>query len=302
MSVYLQLNNVTKAFGNDGFRAVDTLSLQVNEGEVYGFLGANGAGKSTTIRMIMNFIHPTSGTIAVLGKDSQKQSVEIQKHVGYLAGDVALWPKVTGNDIFGYLADLQGGIDKQYLAELITRFEAEPNKRVSELSKGNRQKIGIIQALMHQPDVLVLDEPTSGLDPLMQEVFYDTIKEASKRGAAVFVSSHNLSEAERMCDRIGIIRHGKLVHEQTMKSGARLGGTTIVVTYRSDDAVKALAKNSAVTMVSVKGKTATVQPKGAIEQALQAISKYPIARIETNETHLEDDFLEFYASKPEAKP
>ncbi len=302
MSVYLQLNNVTKAFGNDGFRAVDTLSLQVNEGEVYGFLGANGAGKSTTIRMIMNFIHPTSGTIAVLGKDSQKQSVEIQKHVGYLAGDVALWPKVTGNDIFGYLADLQGGIDKQYLAELITRFEAEPNKRVSELSKGNRQKIGIIQALMHQPDVLVLDEPTSGLDPLMQEVFYDTIKEASARGAAVFVSSHNLSEAERMCDRIGIIRHGKLVHEQTMKSGARLGGTTIVVTYRSDDAVKALAKNSALTIVSVKGKTATVQPKGAIEQALQAISKYPIARIETNETHLEDDFLEFYASKPEAKP
>lgn len=302
MSVYLQLNNITKAFGREGFKAVDTLSLQVNQGEVYGFLGANGAGKSTTIRMIMNFIHPTSGAIAVLDKDSQKQSVEIQKHVGYLAGDVALWPKVTGNDIFAYLADLQGGIDKQYLAELITRFEAEPNKRVSELSKGNRQKIGIIQALMHQPDVLVLDEPTSGLDPLMQEVFYDTIKEASKRGAAVFVSSHNLSEAERMCDRIGIIRHGKLVHEQTMKSGARLGGTTIVVTYRSDDAVKALAKNSALTIISVKGKTATIQPKGAIEQALQAISKHPIARIETNETHLEDDFLEFYASEPEAKP
>ncbi len=302
MSVYLQLNNVTKSFGRDGFRAVDTLSLQVNEGEVYGFLGANGAGKSTTIRMIMNFIHPTSGTIAILGKDSQTQSVEIQKHVGYLAGDVALWPKVTGNEIFSYLADLQGGIDKQYLAELITRFEAEPSKRVSELSKGNRQKIGIIQALMHQPDVLVLDEPTSGLDPLMQEVFYDTIKEASKRGAAVFVSSHNLSEAERMCDRIGIIRHGKLVHEQTMKSGARLGGTTIVVTYNSEAAVKAIAKSNAITVVSATGKTVTLQPKGNIEKALQAISKFPITRLETNETHLEDDFLEFYANEPEVAP
>lgn len=302
MSVYLQLDNVTKAFGHEGFRAVDTLSLKVNMGEVYGFLGANGAGKSTTIRMVMNFIHPTTGSIGVLGKDSQTQSVEIQRHVGYLAGDVALWPKVTGNDIFSYLSDLQGGIDTEYLAELITRFEAEPDKRVSELSKGNRQKIGIIQALMHKPDVLVLDEPTSGLDPLMQGVFYDIIKEASKRGAAVFVSSHNLSEAERMCDRIGIIRRGKLVHEQAMKSGARLGGTTIVVTYKSDEAVKTLAKSNALTIVSIKGKTVTVQPKGTIEQALQAISKHPIARLETNETHLEDDFLEFYASKPGVKP
>jgi ABC-2 type transport system ATP-binding protein len=300
MSVYLQLNNVTKAFGHDGFRAVDALSLQVNQGEVYGFLGANGAGKSTTIRMILNFIHPTSGTITVLNKDSQKQSVEIQSHVGYLAGDVALWPRVTGNDIFGYLANMQGGIDKHYLTELVSRFEAEPNKRVSELSKGNRQKIGIIQALMHQPDVLVLDEPTTGLDPLMQEVFYETIKEASKRGAAVFVSSHNLSEAERMCDRIGIIRHGKLVHEQNMKSGTRLGGTTIVVTYANTDATKALTKSNVLSIISVKGKTVTVQPKGSIEQALQAISKYPITRIETNETHLEDDFLEFYASNEKA--
>lgn len=300
MSVYLRLNNVTKTFGHDGFRAVDALSLKVNEGEVYGFLGANGAGKSTTIRMILNFIHPSAGTIAVLGKDTQTKSIEIQRHVGYLAGDVALWPKVTGNDIFAYLSDLQGGIDKAYLASLIKKFEAEPTKRVSELSKGNRQKIGIIQALMHQPDVLVLDEPTTGLDPLMQEAFYEAIKECSKRGAAVFVSSHNLSEAERMCDRIGIIRRGKLVHEQVMKSGARLGGTTIVVTYHNDDAAKAIAKNSALTMVSIKGKTVTVQPKGTIEQALQAISKYPIARIETNETHLEDDFLEFYANSPEA--
>ena len=226
MTPYIETTDLSKIFKTGDTPALDALNLSVKKGEVYGFLGANGAGKSTTIRLLLNFIQPSSGRARIMGQDVVSEGVAIKRLVGYLAGDVALWPKVTGNEVFAYLGKLQSQVNHDYLAELIKRFEAEPDKRIDQLSKGNRQKIGIIQALMHQPDVLILDEPTSGLDPLMQEVFYEEIRRAADRGAAVFVSSHNLTEAQRMCDRVGIIKHGRLIREYSIKDDTNLGSIT----------------------------------------------------------------------------
>ncbi|MFZ1249132.1 MAG: ABC transporter ATP-binding protein [Candidatus Saccharimonadales bacterium] len=294
MAASIDIKHLTKVYAGAKTPSLDKLSLHVNPGEVYGFLGANGAGKSTTIRLLLNFIQPSSGTAKIMGLDVVQDSVSVKKQVGYLAGDVALWPKVTGNELFAYLMKLQSQTKTNYLNELIRRFEAEPEKRIDTLSKGNRQKIGVIQALMHEPDVLILDEPTSGLDPLMQEVFYQTVREASDRGAAVFVSSHNLAEAQRMCDRVGIIKHGKLVHEQSMKGEADLGFVSFRLVLAHPKDVEKLKSNRAIKLVSHEATTVVVQPKRSIAEALKVLSTCNIVTMTTQHLDLEDEFLEYY--------
>jgi ABC-2 type transport system ATP-binding protein len=292
--ILLQTTALTKKYKGTTVAALDNVTLQVVAGEVYGFLGANGAGKSTTIRTLLGFLSPTSGTAEICELDVVKDSVAVKRHVGYLSGDVALYPKVTGHELFAYLSKLQKKDTGKYLKELIKRFEAEPEKPIGELSKGNRQKIGVIQALMHQPDVLILDEPTSGLDPLMQEVFYDSIREASARGAAVFVSSHNLAEAQRMCDRIGIIKHGKLIREQSIKDDAALGLPTFRVVLGSAKEAEKLRAVKAVKVISVHGNTVALQPTGTIADTLAALGSHDIKSFTTEQLNLEDEFLEYY--------
>lgn len=294
MNASISIDSLSKSYDGGKTLALNKLSLQVQPGEVYGFLGANGAGKSTTIRLLLNFIQPSGGSAQIMGLDCVKDSVAAKRHIGYLSGDVALWPKVTGTELFAYLSKLQQKNNDEYLKELISRFEAEPQKKIEELSKGNRQKIGVIQALMHQPDVLILDEPTSGLDPLMQEVFYQTIREASARGAAVFVSSHNLAETQRMCDRVGIIKHGKLIREQSVKGDSNLGGTTFrVVLKHLDDAAK-LKHEAALKVLSTESTTVVAQATGAVSPALAALAHYDIVTMTTEQLNLEDEFLEYY--------
>lgn len=294
MANSIAIHSLSKTYAGTKTPALDKLTLTVKPGEVYGFLGANGAGKSTAIRLLMNFIQPTRGSAKIMGFDMVQDSIEVKKHIGYLSGEIVLWPKVTGNELFTYLMKLQSQVKNDYLSELIERFQAEPDKPIDELSKGNRQKIGIIQALMHQPDVLILDEPTSGLDPLMQEVFYDTIREASARGTAVFVSSHNLAEAQRMCDRVGIIKHGRLIHEQAIKSDQSLRLTTFRVTLSNSQDGDTLAKDTHFKFISRKGTTVVVQPKKSLAQALAALGTYPVTGISTQQLALEDEFLEYY--------
>lgn len=294
MAESISIVRLTKVYKGSTSPALQNLSLVVKPGEVYGYLGANGAGKSTTIRLLLNFIQPTAGTATIVGLDSVRDAVEAKRHIGYLAGDVALWPKVTGHELFAYLSKLQGRDNSTYLGELIKRFEAEPDKKISDLSKGNRQKIGIIQALMHQPDVLILDEPTSGLDPLMQEVFYKTITEARDRGAAVYVSSHNLTEAQRMCDRIGIIKHGKLIHEQSVQGDASLAVPVFRVSLANAEAAAKLAKEKSVKLLSQQESVVNVQPAGTIADLLGTLSRYNIVTISTGQLNLEDEFLEYY--------
>lgn len=295
MTAGIATHDLTKTYRHQTASALNSLNLKINPGEIYGYLGANGAGKSTTIRLLMDFIRPSSGSAQIAGLDSVRDSVAIKKRVGYLAGDVALYPKTTGAELFDYLGKLHGTVDRSYRQKLEQRFEIDTRKPIGELSKGNRQKIGVLQALMHKPDVLILDEPTSGLDPLMQEVFYDCLREARARGAAVLMSSHNLAEAARVCDRIGIIKQGRLIREQAITSDTSLTAPTFRVVLASPDELGRLKQSKALKFVSQEnGSIAVVQAAGSIAASLKALSQFDIRAISTQQVNLEDEFMEYY--------
>ncbi len=297
MKAVISVNHLTKIYKGSKAPALNSLSLHVTEGEVYGFLGANGAGKSTTIRLLLNFIQPSHGSAKIFGQDIVKDAVAIRKRIGYLAGDIALHNRVTSRTLLDYLASLQGGVDQTYFQMLVERFDANLSVPIKTLSKGNRQKIGIIQAFMHQPDVLILDEPTSGLDPLMQEQFYKTVREAKARGAAVFLSSHNLVEAQNLCDRIGIIRHGKLIHEQVVEKGASLTAPRYVVSLTNARDRDLLARSPAVKVMAKRDNTITVSPSTSLRHFFGALSRYEIASVSLQSVNLEEEFMEYYGDE-----
>ncbi|HRN97614.1 MAG TPA: ABC transporter ATP-binding protein [Candidatus Saccharibacteria bacterium] len=294
MASAIVLDKLTKYYPGSKAPAINQLSISIKSGEVYGFLGSNGAGKSTTIRLILDFIRPSSGRITVQGMDSVADSVAIRRHIGYLAGDVALPKRVTGRQLLHHLASLSGGIDLDYLGKLEKDFQAQLDKRIGTLSKGNRQKIGLIQALMWQPNVSVLDDPTSGLDPLMQEQFYSAISDAKKRGAAIFLSSHSFSEVERICDHIGIIRAGELVYEGTVASVAakRMPNWQVTVSSKADAAT--LKKSKSLKVSNLSDLSLTVCPVASISSALLALSKVEIKSMTIKQDNLEDEFMSFY--------
>ncbi|MEP6710235.1 MAG: ABC transporter ATP-binding protein [Candidatus Saccharibacteria bacterium] len=277
--------------------AIKELSLVVHTGEVYGFLGANGAGKSTTIRTIMGFLHPTSGTIKLLGRAASEKNIALHHEVGYLSGDVVLPKRVTGRKLLAYLGALSGGVDTAYLEQLAERFQAQLDKPTDELSKGNRQKIGIIQALMHQPKIIILDEPTSGLDPLMQEQFYKTVEEARARGAAVLLSSHSFDEVERICDRIGIIQKGKLVYEGTVAQIVADNAPRWRVTLKHLSDVKKLMAKPGIKIINATGPIVIVEPTKSIESALGVLATFPIMSMTIYQRELEEEFMSFYGEK-----
>src|SRR5215469_4164771 len=200
---------LSKDFGSG--RGLFDLDLEVQRGEVFGFLGLNGAGKSTTMRLLLDLIRPSSGSALVLGLDTVTASVEIRRRVGFLPGDLAMYPKLTGRAMLDYLAQLHGGVDPRLRDALAERFHADLDRPIRQLSTGNRQKLGLIQAFMHEPELLILDEPIAGLDPLVQQSFHALLGEVSARGGTVFLSSHTLSEVERVTDRLAILREGRLV-------------------------------------------------------------------------------------------
>ena len=208
MTAVIQAEKLTKYYGSHlGIVDVD---LEVTEGEVFGFLGPNGAGKTTTIRTILDLIRPTSGRALVFGIESTVDPVAIHRRIGYIPGEFTLYDRLTGGQTIEYFANLRGGVDKAYQASLIDRFEVDVSRRFKEYSKGNKQKIGLVIALQHRPDLLILDEPTSGLDPLVQQSFFELVHEAKAEGRTTFLSSHILSEVERTADRVAIIREGRI--------------------------------------------------------------------------------------------
>ena len=299
MSV-ITLSKLTKFYRGSKVAAIDAVSLKINKGEVYGFLGSNGAGKSTTIRTLMGFLRQSSGHATILGKDTLQDGVELKKDIGYLPGDVILPRRVTGRQLLRYLGDLHGGVDREYFNMLVNRFGAQLDKKTETLSKGNRQKIGLVQAFMHQPKVLILDEPTSGLDPLMQEEFYKTVEEARERGAAVYLSSHSFAEVERICDRIGIIRDGKLVHEGPVAKmmAQRLPSWRVTVKTVAD--AQKLTGSKDLKVLEADGKTVVVEPTKTIESALAALSKVKIASMTMGQQELEDEFMSFYNNQEQS--
>jgi ABC-2 type transport system ATP-binding protein len=296
----INCQKLSKRYGHGSTYALKDLTLQVQPGEVYGFLGPNGAGKSTAIRTLLNFIQPSGGQASILDLDIVKDSVAIKSKTGYLAGEVALYPRMTGEQFLSYMADLQPLKHPAYLQELIKTFGAELDKPIENLSKGNRQKLGVIQAFMHEPEVLVLDEPTSGLDPLMQAAFYETVETAKLRGAAIFLSSHDLTEVRKMCDRIGFIKDGEMVAEKTIADLLESAAHSFDITFNSEAPFGELKglKNAIVTKVNEK--IANVRIQGELTPLLKVLAHHNVIAMDKHEVNLEEDFLSLYEKEPKA--
>ena len=291
----ITIDKLSKRYGKSRVYALKNLSISINPGEIYGFLGPNGAGKSTTIRLLMNFIQPSGGGASILGQDIVEDSVAIKRSVGYLSGDPALYPKMTGRQFLDYMAELLPA-DKTYRDQLAKRLQADLDKRLGDLSRGNRQKVGLIQAFMHKPAVLILDEPSSGLDPLMQEVFYDLLREAKARGATVFTSSHILSEVQKVCDRIGFIREGELVAERTIAELSAEAAQTFEITFAGTPPLSALKKLKGTQSVRQHDHSLSLHYHGPLQPLLAELSKHDVVKMDSRQLDLEDVFLRFYST------
>jgi ABC-2 type transport system ATP-binding protein len=291
---------LTKRFGD--FTAVSKLDLDVRHGEVFGFLGPNGAGKTTAIRTLLDEIRPSEGRASVLGFDSHADSVEIRRHIGYLPGDLAMYPNLTGRDALRYFANLRGGVDWTYVDQLAERFGAMLDKKVGELSSGNRQKIGLIQAFMNRPELLIMDEPSSGLDPLVQQEFQHLMREVAAEGRTVFLSSHTLSEVQRAADRIGIIRSGKLIAVEAVASLRSKALRHVVLHLETPaDGQATFESVPGVRDVRIEGRVVSLSLDGPIAPLLKVVSeKFALADISVEEAALEDIFLTYYRDEPAA--
>lgn len=289
----LVVKNLTKAYGSS--RGISNVSFALQPGEVFGFLGPNGAGKTTAIRTILDFIRPTSGSVQIFGLDSVRSSVAAKRFVGYLPGDFAAYPDLSGSQFMAYMASLDGTVDTHYTNSLVRRFAIQMDRPLRQLSKGNRQKLGLLQAFMHRPKLLILDEPTSGLDPLMQEAFYDLVAEVKTAGATVFVSSHNLGEVQRVCDRAAFIREGKLIAIEDVAQARSINIGRYTVLFDQPVLAKDFANVAGIEQVTEAGKKQLhFTVAGSIDGFIKALAKHKVQSIILQETQLEDIFMRYY--------
>jgi ABC-2 type transport system ATP-binding protein len=286
----LRTEGLTKRFGD--VTALDHLDLEVAQGEVVAYLGPNGSGKTTTIRLLLGLSRPTEGRAEIFGLDCQRQPEAIHRRLAFVAGEANLWPSLTGAETLALLGRVHGQVDEPYRDELIERFDLDPSKKVRAYSKGNHQKVILIAALMVRPELLVLDEPTSGLDPLMEQAFRHCIGEARDRGQTVFLSSHIMSEVEALCDRVGILRDGKLVEMGTLAQMRHLSALTVEA--RFERAVPDLAAVPGVSAVETSGQTVRCQVRGSIEPLVQALAAAGVIELLSREPSLEELFLAQY--------
>lgn len=288
--IALKTKNLTKRYGS--LTALDNLNIDVHRGEIFGYLGPNGSGKTTTIRAILGLIKPNKGFSTIFGLDSQEHKVETHKHLAYVPGETTLWPSLTGAETLHLLGKLHGKIDPKYQKELIKRFDFEPSKKVRAYSKGNRQKINLIAALSTRAELLIMDEPTNGLDPIMEQAFRQSILEAKENGQTVFLSSHILEEVEALCDRIAILRLGKLVEIGTLQQLRHLSAVTIEATFvNSPPDVTSL---KGVSHVNASGHQLTCQVNGPISEFLSVLVQAHPQTLLSREPSLEEVFLTIY--------
>ncbi|MCL2461470.1 MAG: ABC transporter ATP-binding protein [Defluviitaleaceae bacterium] len=287
----LETKNLTKKFGK--FTALDKVSFNVNDGEVFGFIGPNGAGKTTTIRTILGILKATDGSAAIFGKDVWKDAVEIHKRVAYVPGDVSLWSNLTGGEVIDFFVSLREKHDKARRAELIKKFDLDPTKKCRTYSKGNRQKVALVAAFASDADLYILDEPTSGLDPLMELVFQECVAQVKRAGKSVFLSSHILSEVEKLCDRVSIIREGKIVETGTLSELRHL--TRVSMNIATASPVDGLAQMKGVYGVTAnKGVTSFQVDSSELGAVVSLISKYGVTKLESMPPTLEDLFMRHY--------
>ncbi|MTE14285.1 ABC transporter ATP-binding protein [Nocardia aurantiaca] len=286
-----------------GTLALDRLELDIPAGQIYGFLGPNGAGKTTTIRLLLGLHRPTQGTVRIAGRDAWTEPVAAHRHCAYVASEAMLWPALTGAETFEYLENLRGGCDRDYRDVLIERFDFDPHKKVRALSKGNRQKVQLVAAFATRAEILILDEPTSGLDPLMEAAFRETVGEARERGQTVFLSSHILSEVEALCDRIGILRAGRLIDEGTLAQLRHLSARTVEVNFAESGVdIAALRALGGVEVADYSDHHAVLQIRGSMGPLLSALTRLPVTTIDSREPSLEEIFLIHYHGRDDRGP
>ncbi len=293
-SIAIAAYNLSKRYPGAKKYAVRGLDFDIKGGEVYGFLGPNGAGKTTTIRLLMNFIEPSLGEAKVMDLDSVNDSVEIKSKVGYLSGELALYPKMTGRHFLEYMGQLLPAKRPKYSKELIKLFKFEANQKIGNLSKGNRQKLGIIQAFMHEPEVLILDEPTGGLDPLMQEAFFELVRRTRTQGATLFISSHNLSEVQKICDRVGFIREGRLVAEQVIGDFAKETTQVYDISFANEAPLAELKQIPKAQITVNTPRYVSVKIRGDLTPLFMVLARHKVHSLDRRESSLEEEFLSFY--------
>lgn len=289
--VTIQVNNLVKCFGK--FTALDGVNLEVNQGEVFGFIGPNGAGKTTTIRCLLGILQATSGSVQMLGMDAWKDAVEIHKKIAYVPGDVNLWSNLTGGEVMDLFIKLKGHHDVKRKNELIEMFDLDPSKKCRTYSKGNRQKVALIAALASDADVFILDEPTSGLDPLMENVFQSCIRELKEQKKTVLLSSHILSEVEELCDRVAIIRQGKIIDTGTLNDLRHLTAMNMQIDTRLP--ITDLSTLTGVEIVSqVEGRANLKVDADQVGAVLKHAAEYDILHLINTPPNLEDLFMSHY--------
>lgn len=288
----IEVKNLVKKFGN--FTALGGVNLDVNPGEIYGFIGPNGAGKTTTIRILLGILKATSGQATIFGLDAWKDAVEIHKRVAYVPGEVNLWPNLTGGEVIDLFVKLRRtNNNKRRREELIERFDLDPSKKCRTYSKGNRQKVALIAAFASDADLYILDEPTSGLDPLMERVFHEYVLEAKQEGKSIFLSSHILSEVERLCDKVSIIRNGKIIESGSLEELRHL--TRISVVLETKEPIDDLDKLKGVHNVEKKNNSLYLHVDSEqLDQVMKYISQYGIVKLEAAPPTLEELFMRHY--------
>jgi ABC-2 type transport system ATP-binding protein len=293
MTDAIRTRGLTKVY-RGGPTAVRELDLAVRVGEIFGFLGPNGAGKTTTIRILLDLLRPTSGEAEVLGFDARRAGVEARRRIGYLPGDLALYPKLTAHETLTYLGALRGGVPERAITALSERLGLDLDRPVGMLSHGNRQKVGLVQAFMHEPELLVLDEPTGGLDPLLQQEFHRLVEEAAATGRTVFLSSHVLSEVERVADRVGIIRGGSLVALEEIAALKQRATRRLDVELARPVDAAAFARLPNVREAEAERALLHLVVEGPVDAVVKALAEHEVVSITSHEPDLEEVFLEYY--------
>ncbi len=292
MTTIIETEKLTKWYG--AHRGIVDVDLVIETGEIFGFLGPNGAGKTTTIRLLLDLIRPTSGRAAVFGIDSAADPVAIHRRIGYVPGEFTLYDRLTGAQTLEYFGNLRGGVDRAYQAQLIERFDLDPSRRFKEYSKGNKQKVGLVIALQHRPELLILDEPTAGLDPLVQQTFFGTLREAIGDGGTVFLSSHILSEVEKTCDRVAIIREGRLVKVDTVDALRDLAHHQVELRFAGPVPTAEFEHLPGVSEVTADDHVLRLRVSGAITPVVRAAARYELLDFVSREPSLEETFLAQY--------
>lgn len=294
MEAVIETKNLTKTYGKN--RGINDVSITVNKGDIFGFLGPNGAGKSTTIRILLDFIRPTSGSASIFGMDCNKDSVAIRKRISYIPGDVSLYGNMTGQKFLEYFGKVRGNYDAESARMYAEKFDIMLDRRIKEYSKGMRQKVALIQAFMNDPDLIIMDEPTSGLDPLMQQTFMDVCRDEAKKGKTIFMSSHLLHEAEKVCNRVAIIREGRVVAQENMEGLQKKSGKIIEVKFKETVDPGTFVLRGVTGIVPLNGSNSyRISVTDNIEEVITSIASHKVVDINIHPMTLEDIFMQYYS-------